>query len=161
MRPESRSKRRYVLLGVFAAVVLLFLFGIPTALIPTPYFTRMIPATYLDYTFLALITGLAGAYLSLSLYKVKESAKATGSAFLGAIGGIFAFGCPICNALLVSLLGVSTLLSFYLPLRPVIGLTSIGLLATALYLKARRPGCATCAEDESGTKEAFEGSSGE
>jgi hypothetical protein len=113
----------------------------------------MILATTLDYTFLAATSGLAGAYISLSLYKRRDSGKATGSAFAGTVGGIFAFGCPICNAVLVSLIGTSTILAVYVPLTPFIGLASVGLLATALYLKARDRGCDTCEQPGPGRED--------
>jgi hypothetical protein len=107
----------------------------------------MIPTIPMDYTFLFLTSGLAGTYISLSLYRRRDSNKATGSAFAGTLGGIFAFGCPICNAVLVSFIGTSTILAYYLPLRPFIGLASVAILGVAAYLKARDQGCDTCEPD--------------
>ncbi|MEE9201969.1 MAG: hypothetical protein V3U31_02090 [Dehalococcoidia bacterium] len=146
-------KIRYILLGAVSALVLLLLMGVPTALVPTSLFTRMIPATSLDYTFLAATSGLAGAYISLSVYRRRDSNKATGSAFAGAVGGIFAFGCPLCNAVIMSLIGTSTILAYYVPFTPFIGLASVGLLATAVYLKARDRGCDTCEQPGPGRED--------
>lgn len=80
-----------------------------------------------------------------------------GSAFAGILGGIFAFGCPICNAVLVSLIGTSTILAYYLPIRPIIGLASVAILGVAVYLKARDRGCDTCAPESPAQDEVVPG----
>jgi hypothetical protein len=73
------------------------------------------------------------------------------------LGGIFAFGCPICNAVLVSLIGTSTILAYYLPIRPIIGLASVAILGVAVYLKARDRGCDTCAPESPAQDEVVPG----
>lgn len=46
-------------------------------------------------------------------------------------------GCPICNKLVVSLIGVSGALSYWAPLQPVLEVPSIELLTTGLVVPLR------------------------
>lgn len=54
----------------------------------------------------------------------------------------FAVGCPICNKLVVALIGVSGALSYWAPLQPILGLLSIGILTAGLAVRLR--GAAGC-----------------
>ncbi|MDQ2905947.1 MAG: hypothetical protein M3Y81_20690, partial [Chloroflexota bacterium] len=56
----------------------------------------------------------------------------------------FSVGCPICNKLVVFLLGLGGAMTFFNPLRPFLGIASIVLLAVTLFLRVRvlRHGCA-------------------
>ncbi len=96
MKNEKNSK--YVLFSVVLTVAFGFVFGIPTALIPNPWFARMIVATPLDHIFLALESVLAGSYVALALWQ-KSRGVVGKCAVSGGILGFLAFACPICNKL--------------------------------------------------------------
>jgi hypothetical protein len=136
-------KNKSLVIAGLTSVLLMFFFGIPTALLPSGLFIRMVPATALDYFFLAGTSVLLGGYFGLQFYKKSGGAKEDLAALGGGLAGLFAFGCPICNALLASLMGTSALLTYYDPLRPFLGLLGIGLLGGAIYLKLR---CHDCRE---------------
>jgi hypothetical protein len=55
-------------------------------------------------------------------------------------------GCPICNKIVVALLGVSGALGVWAPVQPILAVLSLALLATAVFVLWRR-GCqaGTCA----------------
>jgi hypothetical protein len=135
------AKTKSFLIGSLAGISLLLLFGIPTDLIPNRLFIRMIPATALDYVFLVATSVLLGGYVGLLYYRKSGGAREDLAAMGGGVAGIFAFGCPICNAILVSLVGSSALLTYYEPVRPLVGVLGIALLAGAVYLKMR---CGEC-----------------
>lgn len=141
----NRIPLKYVLIGVAVSALALLLFGVPTALVPTPFYTRMIPPNPLDYIFWIATSSLLGVYITLQLYG-HQHAKGEGvAAFGGAFGGILSFGCPICNKLLVAVLGTSTIMAYVDPYRPLLGALTLGVLGSAIYLKIRGlRACATC-----------------
>jgi len=140
---------RYIFIGILAFIVSLVAFGIPTAIIPNQIYKRMIPATYLDWVFLVIISAMLGTYIGLYFYgkktkqnDSKEDAMAGGSA----ITSFFALSCPVCISFLVAIFGTTALLMYYEPFRPVLGFMTLGVLSTALYLKINsiKEGCKSC-----------------
>jgi hypothetical protein len=51
--------------------------------------------------------------------------------------GWFAVGCPLCNKLVVGLIGASGATSVFEPLQPALGVMAVGLAAAALYARVR------------------------
>lgn len=105
--------------------------GVPTAIVPTPFFGREIPVQWWNYPALALTALLAG--LVLGTYRRSGQAAAPGGR-LGSAGGVlsfFAVGCPVCNKLVLLLLGTGGALSYWAPLQPLVALASLALLAEA------------------------------
>lgn len=129
------TKMRYWGIGLLSGVGLFFLFGIVTGLIPNPLFARMVGETGLDYFFLAASSALLGSYIAVHVYKKDTSRTCSAAAYTGGAGSFMAFGCPVCNTLLVLLFGTTALLAYFEPYRPVLGFLSIGLLIGALYFK--------------------------
>lgn len=126
---------RYWLLVVPTTVVGGLVVGLPSAVIPNPLFTRMVPVRPLDYLFwivTALLLGLVGATYLVGRDEDRAlENKVVGGGFLS----ILAVGCPICNKLVVLALGVSGALTYFAPIQPLIGLVSVALLAYALRLR--------------------------
>ncbi len=139
--------RKYVLLGGLAGLGFLPVFGIPTALLPTPYFVRMVPTTVWDYFVWGGTSLLLGAWVALRLYgRAARAARALppspqaqgeGMTIGGALGSVLAFGCPICNKVLVALLGASAVLAYVDPYRPAVGAISLAVLSLAVLLQVR------------------------
>ncbi|MEU4710871.1 hypothetical protein AB0G00_31030 [Nocardia salmonicida] len=112
--------------SVVAAVV-----GIPTGVIQTPFYTRMTPVLWWNYPIWFLTAVLSG--LVAATYVRSRMPSTTRSAGLFAtLASAFAVGCPVCNKLIVALLGVSGALSIWAPLQPVIAVASLSLLVWAL-----------------------------
>jgi len=130
---DSRTQANAILY----AIGLFLLLGIPTALLSNPVipYARMIPATPLDYVFLFMTSILAAVYLVLPESKVCNPDKTT---FAGGFLGFLAFGCPICNKLFVLLLGFDFMFNIINPIRPVLGILSIIILAYAIDKKVKR-----------------------
>lgn len=127
--------------GLGAGIGTFIVLGAVSDLIPNPVFLRMVPRTALDYLFLTLTSVLAGVYIWQRTSLKKESADyaATG----GALGGFLAFGCPICNKVLLLLLGATTTMTVFNPLRPFIGALSVLMFAGVIY-RQRRVRCQAC-----------------
>ena len=125
-----------ILVGGVAALAM----GVPTGIVETSFYTRMTPVTWWNYpvwAISAVLVGLiAATYVrvgSVSTAAPDRSRRTVGATVLSA----FAVGCPICNKLVVALIGVSGALSYWAPLQPVLGLLSIGILAAGLAVRLR------------------------
>ncbi|WP_425433266.1 hypothetical protein [Haloarcula nitratireducens] len=135
---NSPSRRHLKAAAVSAGSFVLF--GVVTGLLPNPIYVRMIPRTTLDYLFLALTAGFLGFYtLQRTTRKSRDGKTATASAALG----FLAFGCPICNAFLLALFSSSALMTYFNPLRPLLGVVSVILFAGLLYVRSQRT-CTSC-----------------
>src|SRR5215471_7426849 len=143
---------RFWSLSALYAVGSALLLGIPTRLIPTPLFSRMVPTSPQDYAIWTVSALLLGPLLSLmTLYPMpspkatqgKGSLAGTWRAFGGALLSFFSVGCPVCNKVVVLLLGLGGAMTIFNPLRPFLGLASIVLLGVTLFLRVRvvRYGC--------------------
>jgi hypothetical protein len=128
------------------------LLGIPTRLIPTPLFSRVVPTSPQDYVIWIVSALLLGPLLSLMTLYPMPSRKAaqgegsllgSGRAFAGTLLSFFSVGCPVCNKVVVLLLGMGGAMTIFNPLRPFLGLASIALLSVTLFLRLRvlRYGC--------------------
>jgi len=125
-------------LGVGLGTFLLF--GTVTGLLPNPVYTRMVARTPADYLFLVATAAFAGAFV----YQRSLAEEPIGDRFAvgGVVGGFLAFGCPICNAVLLALFSSSALMTYFDPLRPVLGAVTVAVFAGLLVYQRRR--CAAC-----------------
>lgn len=135
--------RRFWLAGAAGTVLGLLGLGVPTAIIPNPFFSRMTPTGTLDILFWVLSAPLIGLIVATFVAKPPAptpggdtSAGATTSSVAG-IGTFLAIGCPICNKIVVGLLGLSGALTIFAPLQPIIGAGSLMLLAASLAVRLR------------------------
>src|SRR2546425_9185190 len=128
------------------------LLGVPTLLIPNHLFSRTVPTGPQDYAIWIVSALLLGPLLALmTLYPMpspkaapgKRSVAGSGRAFGGAVLSFFSVGCPICNIVVVLLLGLGGAMTIFNPLRPFLGLAAIVLLSVTLFLRLRvlRYGC--------------------
>ena len=116
--------------GLYGLVV-----GIPTDMIRNPWFTRMLAPTAWSYLFWILPAVLVG--LLAASYAWPRAAACPVASRVGA-GGILSYlavGCPICNKVVVGLLGTSGAISYFRPAQPLIGAGATLLLAYALWLR--------------------------
>lgn len=134
-----------VLLTLGAAVLI----GVPTVLIPTPWFHRMTPTSPLDYLIWGISVVLLGPLLALAALSPSSGDADTRQhsggmrALVGSLLSFFSVGCPVCNQLVVLLLGTGGAMTFFNPLRPFLGIAAVAILAVTLFLRVRvlRYGC--------------------
>jgi hypothetical protein len=123
------------------------LIGIPTVLIPNQFFTRMTPTAWPDYVIWIVTALLVGPIMALAMLfpAMPQQTQRTGGvrAWAGVMLSFFSVGCPICNKIVVLLLGLTGAMTFFNPLRPFLGMASILLLAITLWLRLHvvRSGC--------------------
>ena len=140
-RINNEIKVKSYVMGISVALFVFTVFGIVTVLIKNKFFIRMTPVHWYDYLFLALTATLSGVYAGFWYYNKNNnksiSNKCNYTAAGGVIGGLFSFGCAICNKLLVFLLGLSGVMIYFMPLQPTLGVMSIAILSYAVYIQLR------------------------
>lgn len=150
---RSTLDARYWLVAALGTVAVLILLGIPTAIIPNPFFIRMTPTEGFNVVVWVVSAPLIGlliaTYVRPPLHPVghPQAEPGAGRATLGGIAAYLAIGCPICNKIVVAALGVSGALNVFAPLQPLIGAGSVALLGATLAwrLRDRARRCARCA----------------
>jgi len=122
------------------SVAAFVLFGTVTGLLPNPIYVRMVERTPADYLFLVATAAFAGTFV----YQRSLAEEPIGDRFAagGILGGFLAFGCPICNVALLALFSSSALMTYFDPLRPLLGAVSVVFFAGLLYYQRRR--CEVC-----------------
>lgn len=111
--------------------------GIPTDVLPNPWFTRMTPVRPLDLVLWPVLSLVLGALIATyALPRVRPGGSAAGGAW-GSVLGVFAIGCPICNKLVVLALGISGALTWFEPLQPVLGVLAVAVTGLALRTRLR------------------------
>lgn len=128
---------RFVIVALLAACLYLAVIAIPTAMIANPLFRRMTPPTVWSWVFWiapALLFGpLVASYLVDGPWR--RCPLLERKTLTGGVLSFLAVGCPICNKVVVAILGVSGALSYFAPLQPLLGALSVGLLGYALWIR--------------------------
>ena len=107
--------------------------GIPTDVLPNPWFTRMTPVRTLDLILWPLTSVVLGALLAtFALRGPTASARPLSQSTGGGLLSAFAIGCPVCNKLVVAILGASGALTYFEPVQPVLGVAAVALGAYGL-----------------------------
>ena len=137
------SPLRFVLTNLIAASLIALVTAVPTAIIDNPWFTRMTPVYADQYFFWIGTSLLSGALLATYVGGVRVDGAAAGG-FGGGLLGYLAIGCPICNKLIVGLLGVAGAMDYFAPVQPFLGALGLAALAVALALRVRSIRQRTC-----------------
>ncbi len=139
---------RFWLASAGIAALVAILIGVPTDVLANPWFTRMTPVRPQDYVFWPATSILVGMLLATYVLPSLRTRSAGRRVGIGSgVLGWLAIGCPICNKLVVALLGVSGALSYFGPLQPWLGSLGVALAAIALVVRLRTftHGCRTSA----------------
>ena len=134
------SPRRWIVAALGASVAALII-GVPTGIVPTSFYTRMTPVLWWNYPVWALSALLVGftaaTYVRAPAGTSRRADQQARRTAFGTVVSVFAVGCPICNKLVVAVLGVSGALSYWAPIQPVLGVLTVALLAVGLVLRLR------------------------
>ena len=125
------SARRW-LAAVGGAALTALVVGMPTGIVQTPFYTRMTPVLWWNYPVWFVTAVLGGLILATYVRTPETSAPMTGASAGGGLLSVLAVGCPVCNKMVVALLGVSGALTIWAPIQPLLGVASLGLLGYAL-----------------------------
>lgn len=134
--------RRWVA-ALLGAVITVASIALPTAMIANPVFGRAVPVTAWAWPALLVAAALSGLLLATYVRHPDPAGQlAARTGVAGAALTFFAVGCPVCNKLVLVLLGTSGAMQWFAPVQPVLAVGAIGLLAWAL--RARLRGEAAC-----------------
>ena len=149
--PGLLLDRRFLLALLPGTALSALAIGIPTDVIPNPWFTRMTPVRTLDIVLLPLLSLALGALMATYALGSAGGGRAGGSLAGGGVLGSFAIGCPVCNKLVVLALGFSGALTYFEPVQPLLGFTSLAVAIYALRrrLRALAAGCAVALPGQS------------
>lgn len=129
---------RFALLSAAGTLVYLLVIGLVTAIIPNPLFERMTPVTPSNVVFWVLPALLAGPLMA-SYLAGSRTCDTSNPSLAGGVLSFLAVGCPLCNKVVVLLLGASGALTYFEPLQPLLGVASVLLLGYAVWLRLRPP----------------------
>lgn len=132
------TRRQWLAAGAGALATGL-LTGLPTDVVPNPFYQRMTSVLWWQYPVWASTAVLAGLVLATYVRRV-PGGSAAGVGVGGGVMSFLAVGCPICNKLVVALIGVGGALSFFAPLQPFLAAAGLMLLAGSLGLRLHRLG---------------------
>lgn len=129
---------RYLLTAAALSFVVALIIGIPTDVLPNPWFTRMTPVRALDLVLWPITSVLTGALLATYVLPAARVRRTPGSTGIASVTlGWLAIGCPVCNKLVVGAIGVTGALNVFAPLQPVLGVLGVVIAATGLVLRLR------------------------
>lgn len=133
---RSWPKVRWVALTITAVLTFLVI-GIPTDVVPNPFFGREIEVTPWALTVLVLTSLLSGALLATYIQAApnKDDQASVRFGGVGAVLTYFAIGCPVCNKIALIALGYTGAIQYFAPIQPYLGVLSIALL---LYTFSKR-----------------------
>ena len=131
-----RAAAAFLVGGIVTGLVL----GVPTDVIPNPWFGRMTPVE--DYAVPVLVATcvLSGLLVATWLGVEASVCPVRAGRTAGTAGGVLtwlAIGCPVCNKLVLLALGTSGALTWFAPLQPWLAAASVALLAGALAWRVR------------------------
>src|SRR5690242_2935227 len=108
---------RFFGVSVAAAGVYLVVVGVITAVIPNPLFERMTPVTVSNLVFWILPALLFGPLVVSYVMPppAAEVCDVTNRTVAGGVLSFLAVGCPLCNKVVVLLLGASGALTYFEP----------------------------------------------
>ena len=133
--PRTILTPRFLVIALAAAVVVGVVTALPTDIIDNPWFTRMTPI-YADQYFYWVATALLAGAL-IATYFGGSGPMRLGGGLGGGLLGYLAIGCPICNKLIVALLGISGAMDYFAPVQPLLGALGLLLVGAALAFRIR------------------------
>jgi len=131
----TRGWARAAVLATLTAAAI----AVPTRLVATPLFTRMTPPRAFDYPVLAVTSALVGLTISLGTSTTADLANRR--ALAGGATAYVAVGCPLCNRVVVALLGSAGALGVFAPIQPALGVLAVVVAAFGLRRRLTSGAC--------------------
>lgn len=122
------------MVAIFTTLLAVLVIGVPTAVLPTPFFGRAVAVTSWSMPVL-IVTSILTGLLIATYIKTDEAVQEEDSLKVGGLGGFFSFiavGCPVCNKIALLALGSTGAVRFFAPVQPYIATVGIALLFYAV-----------------------------
>ena len=126
------SRRWAVAIG--AAILTVLVVGVPTVLIPNPWFGRTVPPTWWALPALLVTAALSGLVTATYVGSPATTAapSPTRSGLVGGFLTYLAVGCPVCNKIALLALGSAGAIQWFAPVQPMLAVAGVVLLGYAL-----------------------------
>lgn len=141
---RERLTPAFFVVSVALAIAAAIAMAIPTAIIDNPWFTRMTPVGDDQYFFWVSTSLVQGALMATFLVPSTGGRPGGGAGIGSGVLGVLAIGCPICNKLVVALLGVSGAFTYFAPIQPILGAAGLLLASAALTVRMRGAPAGVC-----------------
>ncbi len=127
------------LLALAGAAGMAVVIGVPTDVIPNPWFTRTVAAEWWDAVILAVTSLLGGLVLASFTTPTACAARPreTRAGFASGALTIFSVACPVCHQVVIAILGAAGALVWFAPVQPLLGIAGIALMAWVLRARLR------------------------
>jgi hypothetical protein len=129
---------RFTAWAALAAAGYVLVLGAATAIVPTPWFDRILPVNGWNLASLILPALLFGPLVATYRVPWPTACSVSGRTGLGAGLSWFAASCPACNKIVVLAVGMSGARGAVRAWQPIIGLLSLALLALALRVRIKQ-----------------------
>lgn len=133
----STFTRRQWVAAAAGALATALVTGLPTDIVPNSFYRRMTPILWWNYPVWAVTALLAGLVLATYVRRA-PSGPVAGASVGGGVMSFLAVGCPICNKVVIWLIGVSGAFSLFAPLQPVLAVSGLALLSVSLVVRLRQ-----------------------
>jgi hypothetical protein len=147
----SRPALRAGGIGVLAASATAVIMGVPTDIVPNPWFARQLASTPFDVVVLIALSLLTGALAVTYAIPAGATANAHRAGIGSGVLGWFAISCPACNKIVVALIGASGATGWFASAQPVLGGAAVALAIAALAARVRAIRRAACRMPADGT----------
>lgn len=128
-------RRRWVVAAVGAAATVVAI-AVPTAMIQTPLFGRAVPVTPWAWPVL-VVAGVASGLLLATYVRPQAADDGARVGAAGALLTFFAVGCPVCNKVVLVVLGTAGALQWFAPVQPLLAGAAIVLMLWAVRTRLR------------------------
>lgn len=140
---STRAILQALAAGVTATILMMTVIGVSSDVIANPWFTRMIPVKAFDWVVLIAMSVLTGG-LVVTFVLDRNSFVGARAGLASGILGWFAVSCPLCNKVVLGLLGTSGTAAWFEPAQPFMGAVAVLLAAGALVVRIRMLLSASC-----------------
>jgi hypothetical protein len=137
-------RRRPLVLGACGAAGTGLVLGVPTGVIANPWFERKLPVRGFEMIVLVVLSVIAGLLAATCARPSNDDAGVRRAGAASGLVGWLAVGCPLCNPVVVGLLGTSGATGIFARVQPVLGALAIALAASALAVRVRAVRRGTC-----------------
>jgi len=133
---------KLILYGLFSSIIYFLVFGAISAVFSNPFFIRMTPVILFDWFLLVITSILIGLYVFLYFSLRDNNSSGIRCATTGGVLSFLAFACPVCNKIIVLILGFSGAMTYFYPIQPFLGVLGIILLVyiNIIYIKKLKNG---------------------
>jgi hypothetical protein len=117
-----------------AAVATVLVVGVPTVLVPNPWFGRTVPPTWWSLPVLLVTAALSGL-VTASYVSTPTTTRTDTPSRSGLLGGFLTYlavGCPVCNKVALLALGSAGAVQWFAPVQPALAVAGVVLLGYAL-----------------------------